>query len=201
MAKVLCIVRSSTEAQEIESQKKELIEFCKTKGFADGDMLFIEAQGASARSLNKKYIKMLEDIKSTILNDSEIKSVAVWALNRLGRVESKLHEMKEFFVKNRIQVYCKDPSFSLLKEDGTEDTAGSMMFSVYAAMVKLDTEEMFAKMQRGKKRNAEIGKCNGSHIQMYGYQLDSNNFVIPLKEEAEAVNMIYDMYISGKYST
>lgn len=158
MAKVLCIVRSSTEAQEIESQKKELIEFCKTKGFADRDMLFIEAQGASARSLNKKYIKMLEDIKSTILNDSEIKSVAVWALNRLGRVESKLHEMKEFFVKNRIQVYCKDPSFKLLKEDGTEDTAGSMMFSVYAAMVKLDTEEMFAKMQRGKKRNAEIGK-------------------------------------------
>ena len=45
MAKVLCIVRSSTEAQEIESQKKELIEFCKTKGFADSDMLFIESQG------------------------------------------------------------------------------------------------------------------------------------------------------------
>ena len=142
MAKVLCIVRSSTEAQEIESQKKELIEFCKTKGFADGDMLFIEAQGASARSLNKKYLQMLESIKSTILNDSEIKSVAVWALNRLGRVESKLHEMKEFFVKNRIQVYCKDPSFKLLKEDETEETTGSMMISVYAAMVKIDTEEM-----------------------------------------------------------
>lgn len=60
MAKVLCIVRSSTEAQEIESQKKELIEFCKTKGFADGDMLFIEAQGASARSLNKSTSRCLK---------------------------------------------------------------------------------------------------------------------------------------------
>ena len=136
MAKVLCIVRSSTVAQEIETQKKELIEFARTKGFNDGDMVFIEAQGASARSLNKKYIKMLEDIKNTILNDTdEIKAVALWALNRLGRVESKLHEMKEFFVKNKIQVYCKEPSFSLLKEDGCEDTAGSMLFSVYAAMV------------------------------------------------------------------
>lgn len=103
MAKVLCIVRSSTEAQEIETQKKELIEFARTKGYDDDDMVFIEAQGASARSLNKKYIKMLEDIKSTILNNKEIKAVALWALNRLGRVESKLHEMKEFFVNIFLQ--------------------------------------------------------------------------------------------------
>lgn len=200
MTKILCIVRSSTVAQEIETQKMELIEFARTKGFNDSDMVFIEAQGASARSLNKKYIKMLEDIKNCILSDSEIKAVALWALNRLGRVESKLHEMKEFFVKNKIQVYCKEPSFSLLKDDGTEDTAGSMMFSVYAAMVKLDTEEMFTKMSRGKKRNAEIGKSNGGVERRYGYILDSNNYVVPCKEEAAMVNEIYDLYLSGKYS-
>ena len=200
MAKVLCIVRSSTVAQEIETQKKELIEFARTKGYDDDDMVFIEAQGASARSLNKKYIKMLEDIKNAILSDSEIKAVSLWALNRLGRVESKLHEMKEFFVKNKIQVYCKEPSFSLLKDDGTEDTAGSMMFSVYSAMVKLDTEEMFTKMSRGKKRNAELGKSNGCVESRYGYMVDSNNYVVPCKEEAAMVNEIYDLYLSGKYS-
>lgn len=200
MTKVLCIVRSSTVAQEIETQKKELIEFVRTKGYNDDNMVFIEAQGASARSCNKLYIKMLEEIKNTILNDSSIKAVALWALNRLGRVESKLHEMKEFFVKNRIQVYCKEPSFSLLKEDGTEDTAGSMMFSVYAAMVKLDTEEMFTKMSRGKKRNAEIGKSNGCVESRYGYMVDSNNYVVPNPQEADMVNEIFDLYLSGKYS-
>ena len=193
-------MRSSTVAQEIETQKKELIEFARTKGYDDDDMVFIEAQGASARSLNKKYIKMLEDIKNCIQSDTEIKAVALWALNRLGRVESKLHEMKEFFVKNKIQVYCKEPSFKLLKEDGSEDTAGSMMFSVYAAMVKLDTEEMFTKMSRGKKRNAELGKSNGCVESRYGYMVDSNNYVVPCKEEAAMVNEIYDMYLSGKYS-
>ena len=201
MAKILCIVRSSTVAQEIETQKKELIEFARTKGYNDSDMVFIEAQGASARSLNKKYIKMLEDIKNCILSDSgEIKAVALWALNRLGRVESKLHEMKEFFVKNKIQVYCKEPSFKLLKEDGTEDTAGSMMFSVYAAMVKLDTDEMFTKLKRGKKRNAELGKINGGTERRYGYTVDSNNYVVPDPTEADMVNEIYDLYLSGKYS-
>lgn len=200
MTKVLCIVRSSTVAQEIETQKNELIEFCKSKGFADDDMVFIEAQGASARSLNKKYLHMLEDIKNAILSDNAIKAVALWALNRLGRVESKLHEMKEFFVKNHIQVFCKEPSFKLLKEDGTEDTAGSMMFSVYAAMVKLDTEEMFLKLKRGKKRNAELGKSNGCVESRYGYMVDSNKYVVPNPQEAEMVNEIYDMYISGKYS-
>lgn len=201
MSKILCIVRASTEHQEIESQKKELIDFVRTKGYNDSDMVFIEAQGASARSLNKKYIKMLEDIKNSILYDSEIKAVALWALNRLGRVESKLHEMKEFFVNNKIQVYCKDPSFCLLKDDGTEDTAGGMMFSVYAAMVKLDTEEMFAKMKRGKKRNAAIGKANNNITnQLFGYRVDENGYVVPNIEEAKDVNEIYDIYNSGKYS-
>ena len=39
MRKILCIVRSSTVAQEIETQKKELIEFARTKGYDDDDMV------------------------------------------------------------------------------------------------------------------------------------------------------------------
>ena len=38
MTKVLCIVRSSTVAQEIETQKKELIEFARTNGYNDDDI-------------------------------------------------------------------------------------------------------------------------------------------------------------------
>ena len=96
--KILCIIRASTEQQETESQKKELVAYCITKGFAVEEMAFIEVAGASARKLNDKYIQMLEDIKATLLSSPTINAVALWHLNRLGRVESKLHEMKEFFV-------------------------------------------------------------------------------------------------------
>lgn len=200
MAKVLGIVRASTERQEVESQKKELTDYLVNQGFSKGDMIFIESQGASARKCNKKYMKFLEDIKAVILSDTSIKAVGLWSLNRLGRVESKLHEMKEFFVKNHIQVYCKEPSFKLLKDDGTEDTAGGMMFSVYAAMVKLDTDEMMAKMVRGKHRNAKVGKFNGGVKTMFGYQVNDEGYIVINAEEASLVRQVFKMYASGKYS-
>ena len=106
--KILCIVRASTERQETESQKKELIEFCITKGFVEDEMEFIEVAGASARKLNKKYIQMLEDIKATLRTSPTIKAVALWHLNRLGRVKMCLTEMENFFVENKIQLYVKE---------------------------------------------------------------------------------------------
>lgn len=197
--KILCIVRASTEKQETESQKKELVDYCKTLGFTDSDMEFIEVAGASARKLNKKYIQMLEDIKSTILNNPSIKSVALWHLNRLGRVESKLHEMKEFFVTNKIQVYCKNPDFTLLDDKGNESAAGGIAFSVYASMVKYETDEMFDKMKRGKDRNKANGIYYGGNIK-YGITLDENKHFIINTDEAAIVRKIYDLYSTGKYS-
>ena len=125
---ILLIVRASTDQQETESQKRELMDFCKSKGFVEDEMEIIEVAGASARKLNKKYIQMLEDIKNTILTNPSIKNVGIWHLNRLGRVESKLHEMKEFFINNRIQLYVKEPSMQLFDENGEVSAAGVLPF-------------------------------------------------------------------------
>ena len=197
--RILCIIRASTEQQETESQKKELVAYCITKGFAVEEMAFIEVAGASARKLNKKYIQMLEDIKATLLSSPTIKAVALWDLNRLGRVESKLHEMKEFFVAHKIQVYCKAPEFTLLNEDGTVNEAGGIVFSVFAALVKHDTDEMFAKMKRGRERNKANGIFYGGKIK-FGYTLDAAKHFIINEEEAQTVRLIFNLYSSGEYS-
>lgn len=197
--KILCIIRASTEKQETESQKKELVAYCITKGFAVEEMAFIEVAGASARKLNDKYIQMLEDIKATLLSSPTINAVALWHLNRLGRVESKLHEMKEFFVTNKIQVYCKNPDFTLLDDKGNESAAGGIAFSVYASMVKYETDEMFAKMNRGRERNRANGIFYGGKIK-FGYTLDATKHFIINEEEAQTVRLIFNLYSSGKYS-
>lgn len=197
--KILCIIRASTEKQETESQKKELVAYCITKGFAVEEMAFIEVAGASARKLNDKYIQMLEDIKATLLSSPTIKAVALWHLNRLGRVESKLHEMKEFFVTNKIQVYCKNPDFTLLDDEGNESAAGGIAFSVYASMVKYETDEMFAKMKRGRERNKENGIFYGGQIK-FGYTLDATKHFIIKEDEAKTVRLIFKLYSTGKYS-
>ena len=197
--KILCIIRASTEKQETESQKKELVAYCITKGYAVEEMEFIEVAGASAVKLNKKYIQMLEDIKATILSIPTITAVALWHLNRLGRVESKLHEMKEWFLQHKIQVYCKNPDFTLLDDTGKESAAGSLAFSMFASVVKFETDEMFAKMKRGRERNKVNGIFYGGKIK-FGYTLDATKHFIINEEEAQTVRLIFNLYSSGKYS-
>lgn len=197
--KILCIVRASTEKQETESQKEELVDYCKTLGFTDSDMEFIEVAGASARKLNDKYLQMLEDIKSTILNNPSIKSVAIWHLNRLGRVESRLIEMKEFFIAHKIQLYCKNPSFTLLDESGNVNQIYGSFYSMFANTISFETDEMFAKMKRGKARNKAKGIYIGGNIK-FGITLDENKHFIINTDEAAIVRKIYDLYSTGKYS-
>lgn len=192
MKKILAILRVSTEEQEIESQKVELGTFIKSKGFCDEEIEWLEAKGASARSLNKKYLVFLEDIKRIIKTTPSIKSVAMWSLNRLGRVESKLMEMKEFFVDNKIQVYSMTPSLTLFDENGEVSIGMSIAFSVYAAMVRVETDEMFKKFERGRNRNVKEGKYIGGYI-CFGYKVENKHIVID-PEEANIVKMVFNMY-------
>ena len=197
---ILCIIRASTVAQETESQKRELVDFCKTKGFVEDEMEFIEVAGASARKLNKEYRQMLEDIKSTILTTPTIKSVALWHLNRLGRVKKCLTDMEYFFVENKIQLYVKNGfDAPLLDENGKETLGASIAFSVYSAMVEEETREMFAKMKRGKDRNRELGIYVGGQLK-YGYTISETKHLVINEDEAATVRLIYELYATGKYS-
>ena len=207
MKRILAIVRASTERQETETQKRELFQYLNRFGFSDDEIEVIESAGASARKANTKYKLFLETIKSTLL-EKGIKAVGLWSLDRLGRQESYLHQMKEFFVENHIQCICKIPEFVLLKEDGTEDPNTGLTFSVFAAMVKMNTDDIFMKTKRGKRRNSENKKFNGGSTIKFGYKLDENKYVVPNHEktlandisEVELVQMVFDKYASGKYS-
>lgn len=201
MKKILAIIRTSTERQETESQKAEVKDFCISKGFRAKDIVYIESSGASARKLNKKYLAMLENIKNTISADKDIKAVALWHLNRLGRVEKCLLEMKDFFIENKIQVYIKEPSLTLFNDDMTINNGTEIAWSVFATMVKQDTNELFAKFERGRNRNRKEGKFNGgAYGALFGYMVDESGYIVPCPMEVEILNNIYKLYASGKYS-
>lgn len=200
MKTVLAIVRASTEKQDTISQHNDMVQFAATKGFKEEEIEWIEVKGASARKLNKKYLQMIEDIKNTILSTPSIKTVISFHLNRLGRVSSKLLEMMEWFTENKIQVYIENPSITLLNSDFTRNGGAEISWSIFATMVKFDTDEMFEKYSRGKKHNASIGKFNGGQKVKYGYTLDENNYYIIDKESSSQIKMLFEMYASKKYS-
>lgn len=208
MKRILGIVRASTERQETESQKQELIEFIKgftyfngttEVRYTDDDIEIIEVAGASAWKLNSKYLEMLDTIKDTLIN-MRISACALWNLDRLGRNDGKLVEMKNWFIDNHIQVYCKSPYLVLFNPDNTLNEGAEIAWNVFAALVKQQTTDMFNKMHRGKKRNAEQGKYNGGDKLKFGYTVNEDNFIVINEEEAELVKLVFEEYSTLRYS-
>lgn len=199
MKTILAVVRASTEQQEIESQRAELKEFCNRLGYTD--IKWIAVAGASARKANKEYLDMLEYIKSTVISNN-IQCVAFWHLDRLGRIESYLMQMKEWFVKNKIQVFVKNPSLKLLNDKGELDAGGNIAWSVFAAMVAYETEALFAKFTRGKERNKKEGKAvAGVNTVPFGYIINENKYIVPDWENTvDIVKLVFTEFATGNYS-
>lgn len=199
MGKVLIFIRTSTEIQELEEQKKEMVDFVKSYGYNDGDYVILEEKGASAIKLNDKYMDMINTINKYI-NDGIIDCVAVWHINRLGRNDRILIDLKNIFIDNKIQFICKNPSIVLLNDDGSVNQGAELAFSLFATMVKQDMEEKKAKFKRTKKANAKKGKYNGGVNIRYGYSVDDNGYFVINEEEANIVRTIFELYSENKYS-
>lgn len=196
MKRILAVVRASTERQETESQKRELEQFILKKGFKSEEIKWIVANLSSTQRLDV-YQKLLEEIKENCLKG--IRNVAFWHLNRLGRREKFLIDMKEFFIENRIQMFCREPEFKLLNDDGSPDQAGSLVYSLLCSIIAGDNRERKEKFKRGKTFAQEAGRYIGGQI-LFGYNINEKKEYVINPEEAKIVNRIFDMYISRKYS-
>lgn len=196
MAKVLCIIRVSTDLQETASQKQDMLQFLTNNyHYSESDIRWLESQGASARSVNQKYLDFLADIKK-ILETEHINTIAMWHLNRLARVESQLQKMKEYFVDNHIQVLVKTPSITLLDENGKLNPAANIALSVFGALVSYETQEQMDKLIRGKKEAQKKGKYIGGVISL-GFKLDENNFIVVDESKRFIIEKMFEMYLNG----
>lgn len=196
--KALIMVRTSTEAQSIEDQKRELIEFCKSEGYDNIEC--VERQGASAAKVDDEYRQMIDEVKEKILHDSDIKCFAVWHLNRLARTEEVWVELKSFFVKHQVQIICKNPYLKLLTPDGKVDPGIELAMGLLAILAKQDQEERKAKFKRAKASMLKKGQYVGGNSKKYGYKVVDKTFVED-ENEGKVVRMIYDLYSTGKYSS
>lgn len=198
--KVLVVLRVSTDRQSVESQKTEMQAFCIAKGFKPNQIEYIESAGASARTMNQKYLQMIEQMKSTLIA-KDIKAVALWHLNRLGRRESKLNELKQWFIDNGINVLVKNPDLSLFDDDGKVSKMGSIFYSFLATSIEFDTSELMEKTRRGRERNSQLGKfTGGAYGTLYGYAVNSEGYIVESPSESAIVNEVFEMYASGEYS-
>lgn len=198
--KILVFLRTSTDGQDLQDQKNEMRDYVKSMGYNEEDCVYLENTGASAIKLDDKYLNMIDILKDYI-KQGTIGCVAVWHINRLGRDDVLLIELKNLFIKHKIQFICKNPSLVLLNEDGSVNEGTELAFGLFATMVKQDMAEKKAKFKRAKSAMAKQGKWVGGRTKKFGYKVDDNQFFVEDENDGAIVKLAFQLYSTGEYST
>lgn len=196
--KVIAIIRTSTTQQEIDSQRKEVINMALKDGYCIDEIVVVGKAGASAIKVDDAYIENMNKVYELLEKVPTIEAVYAWAIDRIGRNEEILMRLKNTLVKKHIQLVIKNPSLRLLEKDGTVNSGVELAFALFATMAKQEMEQKQARFMRGRKRNDEQGRYNGGYI-AFGYKVENGKIVVN-EEEAKIVRLIFTELASGKYS-
>lgn len=196
--KAICIIRTSTDRQRIEEQRAEVIGMAHADGYTDNDIEVIGRCGASAIKLDEAYLENLNELYRRI-ESGDVAVVYAWAIDRIGRDEVVLMQLKNTLIQHRIQLVIKNPSLVLLNADGSVNSGVEIAFSLFSTMAKQEMEQKKQRFHRGKKQNAENGKFNGGTVP-FGYDLDERGFYVLHPTEASNVRLAFELMASNKYT-
>lgn len=197
--KVVLFVRVSTENQELESQIEALKNSAYIDGYTDEDLIVI-AKKESGIKLKEAEREGLNELKR-VIERYDIDGVYLFELSRLSRDPVTLYSLRDnIFKKEKIQLKCMKPSFTLLEEpDRTKfDTMGSLVFSIFGCFAEQEIIEKKERFHRGREQKAIEGKFAGGRIP-YGYKIDAErgNLIVIDEEEASVIRTIFDLYEAG----
>ena len=197
--RVITFVRSSTDKQEIESQTYENFQYLKKLGYEEDEIITIGTSGASAIKLDDKYMENINKFYDTLEITPTIELVFGWAIDRIGRHSELLMQFKNTLIAKKIQLKIKEPSLTLLNDDGSVNDGVELAFSLFATMAEQEMRMKNARFKRAKKRNKRENRFNGGRIK-YGYKVDENGYIKEDEDEAGLLRMIINEYITTNIS-
>ncbi|MCX6204480.1 MAG: recombinase family protein [Bacteroidetes bacterium] len=191
------LVRVSTSEQDLEPQINDLKKYAKSKGFKEFKV--IQTKESGLLDLNKKV--GTHELFKFILENKQYKDVFATEISRVGRRQSVLHIIKEWFEKNGIQLYVKDIGYKLLDENGKISESGDTMFTLYGLFSENEIKQKKERFKRAKIDLMQKG-LSISGKTLFGYKKHflkevKRNTLIPHEIDAEIVKKIFNWYING----
>lgn len=175
----ILLVRVSTMEQNYDPQIDDLKKYALALGY--NKLKIIETKESGLVDFDKKV--GTNQLFSFISENPKYKVVFATEISRIGRRQSILHQIKEWFVRNRIQLHVKDVGYSLFDETGNVTIAGEMMFSLYG---------LFAEAEIKQKRT-DFGGLNRV-LWKRVIQFPAKHYLV-IKEKKERVVKILLFYI------
>lgn len=197
--KAIILTRVSTDRQEIERQRAELVALAKSHGYGEGDLVYIEGVGASAIKHNKRYLKEMDELFSAVESDGEVKALYAWEISRIGRDEEMLHKVRKFLISRGVNLIIKNPSLTLMDPDGSVNKGVEVTFSLFATMSRQEMEIKSARFRRKKKEYSEKGIWSGGGQVRYGYLIDGKKAYRPDPAASQVVRDAFRLYLTPGY--
>lgn len=192
----ILLVRVSTMEQNYDPQIDDLKKYALALGY--NKLKIIETKESGLVDFDKKV--GTNQLFSFISENPKYKVVFATEISRIGRRQSILHQIKEWFVRNRIQLHVKDVGYSLFDETGNVTIAGEMMFSLYGLFAEAEIKQKKDRFRRAKQSLMEKGYSISGKT-LFGYQREKgeggkNTFILH-PENAKVVRTIFNWYING----
>jgi DNA invertase Pin-like site-specific DNA recombinase len=190
------LVRVSTVIQDYLPQVDDLINYAKKLGYTQ--FYKIETKESGLADLNDK--EGLERLKLFVKDNKEYKTIFATELSRIGRRQSILHQIKEWLIANKIQLYLKDTGYSLFDSSGNISAAGEIMFTLYGYFAESEVKAKKDRFQRAKKHLMKMG-LSISGKTLFGYKkktLEKQKSTLILDEKnSDIVKQIFNWYLNG----
>jgi len=154
MGKIVAYLRASTDKQDLDHQKLELLEFCRRKSMSVDE--FVEITISSRQPTKQRRI---DDLVDKLV---ETDTLIVIELSRLGRSTTEVISLVNALVKRNIRVIVIKQNLDISTEDMNSKVTLTL-FSLFAQLerdlISLRTKEALA----SKKRQGQIlGKPKGT---------------------------------------
>jgi len=195
--KAILLVRVSTRFQDADPQEEKLIQYAKGAGYTDFHIIRTVESGLMPSidriGTNELYKKLEED--------HTYKTIFCTELSRISRVESVLHEVKDYLVRHRVQLIIPPDQLVLLTQNGKLDQRASLYFTIFSHFASNEVKLFKERSRTARKFYVKQGLSIPGKV-LFGYkrvydEVNKKYKLVIEKEHAELVKNIFDWYLEG----
>ena len=188
MKRASIYLRVSTQNQDYERQRNEIIAYCNANQYEI--VKVFEEKISGAKDDRPQFNELCS------LEKKDVDCIIVWEISRLGRKLTTVIKAVEDFKDKGINVISLKEHFELFERDGKVSPSSMIMMSLFSTMAVIERENIMERSKSGKINKMKDGTLIYTDTAPYGYRIVDKKLVI-CQEEAEIVRSIYNEYING----
>ena len=192
MKQAAIYLRVSTDQQNYDRQKKELLDYCKRNELNVYDIF--EEKESGRKDDRPEFQKLCS------LTKNDIQVVVVWEISRLSRKAYMILKVAEDFAQKGISIYALKENLMTLEDDGSWNNTAKLVLGLFASMAQTELETLRDRSLSGKKNKILSGEMDYTFKSPYGYCRTNGKLVIK-EDEAEQVRKMFDLFVNGHKST